>query len=315
MNVLIIVSILIVIIWYCIYYDTPEGFDEQPIDPKVEKKYQQFVGFYNPFLVDWEKAIVTSIGLDTPVKELTNPNETSSNTFKAPTRTEMNNHIQNLEKKLNKPLPLITDPLPTTLTSTVMSDIARKNLMDPDIYQNALGYMVKNQEDAEKQMNEMKKPPEGFDPINPYWNVEGFDSCDNYKKCMTDPEVINAIAEAQANQQAKLQQQRQNAFENKLDKFNTDKSVKELSARNKEFLQKAEEIQEKAKNGTLLNDFDVSLGDTSSLDHFIRPQGVYKLEDMKKNNPQQYEEYEKNNTQLMSVAGLLNNISNTLVNK
>lgn len=315
MKVLIIVSILIIIIWYVIYYNVPEGFDEPPIDPNVEKKYQQFIGFYNPFLVDWQKAIITSIGLDTPVKELTTPNDTSSTTFKAPTRTEMNNHIQQLEKKINKSLPLITDPLPTTLTPAIMSDISRKNIMDPEMYQHALGYMVKNQEDAETQMNAMKKQPEGFDPINLYWNTEGFDSCDNYKKCMTDPEVIDAIAEAQANQQAKLQQKRQNAFENKLDKFNTDKSVKELSTRNKEFLQKAEEIQEKAKNGTLLNDFDVSMGDTSSLDHFIKPQGIYKLEDMKRNDPQQYQEYEKNNTQLMSMAGLLNNISNTLANK
>jgi hypothetical protein len=36
---------------------------------------------------------------------------------------------------------------------------------------------------------------------------------------------------------------------------------------------------------------------------------------MKKNDPGQYAEYEKKNSQIMSVAGLLNSISNTLAGK
>jgi hypothetical protein len=315
MNVLIIVSILVIIIWYGIYYAAPEGFDDTPIDPKVEQKYQQFVSFYNPFLVNWEKAMVTSIGLDTPVKPLTDPSDVSNATFKTPSRTEINDHIKKLGEKINKKLPPLTDPIPTTLTPSIMTDVTQHISMDPEIYQNALDFMVKNQEDAHNQMEAMKKSPEGFDPINPYWNIEGFGSCDDYKKCMTDPDVIDAIAAAQLNQQSRRQKKKENDFENKLDKFNMNTSVKDLSSRNAEFLKKAEEIQEKAKNGTLLNDFDVSMGDTSSLDHFIKPQGIYKLDAMKKDNPQQYAEYEKNNTQLMSIAGLLNGISNTLANK
>ena len=314
MNVLIIVSILCIIIWYGIYYEI-EGFNGQPIDPKVEQKYQQFVRFYNPFLVNWERAMITSIGLDTPVKALTNPSDVANATFKTPSRTELNDYITKLEKSMNKSLPRLTDPLPTTLTPTVLSDTMQSISMDTEPYQNALQMMVTHQEDAHNQMEAMKKSPEGFDSMNPYWTIEGFDSCQEYKKCMTDPDVINAIAQAQVEQQANQQKKQQNEFEMKLDKFNENTSLQTLTARNQEFLKKAEEIQEKAKNGTLLNDFDVSMGDTSSLDHFIKPQGIYKLEDMKKNNPKQYEEYEKNNTQLMSIAGLLNGISNTLANK
>ena len=218
MSVLIIVSILFIIIWYCIY--ETEGFDDQPVDPKIKEKYQKFVGFYNPFLVDWEKAIVTSIGLDTPVKPLTNPSDISSATFKAPTRLEMNNYIKQFEKNINKPLPIITDPLPTTLTSTVVSDITNNISMDPTPYQNALQIMVTSQEEAQNQLNDMKKSPEGFDPINPYQYTEGFDSCADYKKCMTDPDVIDAVSKAQSEQQAKKERERQNQFESKLDKFN-----------------------------------------------------------------------------------------------
>ena len=312
MSVLIIVSILFIIIWYCIY--ETEGFDDQPVDPKIKEKYQKFVGFYNPFLVDWEKAIVTSIGLDTPVKPLTNPSDISSATFKAPTRLEMNNYIKQFEKNINKPLPIITDPLPTTLTSTVVSDITNNISMDPTPYQNALQIMVTSQEEAQNQLNDMKKSPEGFDPINPYQYTEGFDSCADYKKCMTDPDVIDAVSKAQSEQQAKKERERQNQFESKLDKFNENKSIDELNLKNKEYMQKALEIQEKAKSGELLNEFNLSNNDTS-LDHFIKPKGVYKLENMKRENPTQYAEYEKKNSQIMSTAGLLNSISNTLAGK
>lgn len=312
MNVLIIVSILFIIIWYCIY--ETEGFEDQPIDPKVEEKYQKFVSFYNPFIANWEKAIVTLIGLDTPVKPLTDPSQTSSATFKAPTRVEMNAYIKKLEKSTEKQLPPMTDPLPATLTPAILSDINNHISMDPTPYQNALQLMVKNQEDAQNQLNEMKKSPEGFDPINPYQYTEGFETCDDYKKCMTDPEVIDAIAEAQSEQQSRLQKKRQNAFESKLDKFNMNKSVKELSVKNQEYMKKAEEIQNQANSGELLNQLNLSNNDTS-LDHFIKPKGVYKLEQMKKENPKQYAEYEKNNTKIMADAGLFNSISNTLANK
>jgi len=311
MNVLIILSILFIVIWYCIY--EAEGFENQPVDPKIKEKYLQFVGFYNPFLVDWEKAIVTSIGLDTPVKELTNPGDTSTATFKAPTQLEMNNYITKLEKTLNKPLPLITDPLPTRLTSTMVAQMANSP-MDPTPYQNALQIMVGYQEEAQRKMAEMKKSPEGFDDMNPYWMTEGFESCDQYKKCMTDPDVVDAVAKAQAEQQARLQQKNQNELEKKLDRINGDKSIQSLTAKNKEYMRQAKEIEDKAKSGTLLNDFNLSNNDTS-LDHFIKPKGLFNLENLKKYNPAQYAEYEKKNANIMSVAALNNSISNTLARK
>jgi hypothetical protein len=299
-------------IWYCIY--ETEGFEDQPIDPATQEKYQKFVGFYNPFLVDWEKAIVTYIGLDTPVKPLTDPSQTSSATFKAPTQLEMNNYIKKLEKSMKKPLPLLTDPLPTTLTSKVMSDISNHISMEPAPYQNALQIMVTSQEEAQRQIEEMKKSPEGFDPINPYQYTEGFESCDQYKKCMTDPDVVSAIAKAQSEQQEKQQKERQNALGNKLDQFNMNKTIQNLSLKNKEYMQKSQELQDKAKSGELLNELNLSNNDTS-LDHFIKPKGIYNLENMKKDNPAQYAEYEKKNSQIMSVAGLFNSISNTLAGK
>jgi hypothetical protein len=309
MNVLIILSILFIIIWYCIY-DT-EGFEDVPINPNVEKKYKQFASFYNSFLVDWEKAIVTSIGLDTPVKELTSPDAISSATFKAPTQNEMNQYIKKLEKTLNKPFPLMTNSLPDTLTPKMMADMAKNTLLDPTPYQNAVQLMVKYQEDAQNEMEKAKQSPEGFDDMNPFWMMETFENCDQYKKCMTDPEVMDAVARAQAERQAQEQQKNQNEVEKRLDRINGDKSLQLLTAKNKEYMKKAQEIQDKANSGTLLNDFKLSNNDTS-LDHFIKPKGISNLANMKKNNPGQYKTYEKNNSQMMALAGLNNSISNTL---
>jgi hypothetical protein len=128
---------------------------------------------------------------------------------------------------------------------------------------------------------------------------------------MTDPEVMDAVAKAQAERQAQEQQKNQNELEKKLDRINGDKSIQSLTVTNKEYMKKAQDIQDKAKNGTLLNDFNLSNND-SSLDHFIKPKGIFNLENMKRNNPGQYKTYEKNNSQMMSVAALNNSISNTL---
>jgi hypothetical protein len=189
--------------------------------------------------------------------------------------------------------------------------MAKNMKMDPTPYQNALQIMVTYQEEAQRKMEKAKQSPEGFDDMNPYWMMEGFESCDEYKKCMTDPDVIDAVARAQVDQQAREQQKNQNELEKKLDKINGDKSLQSLTAQNKEYMKKAQEIQDKANNGTLLNDFNLSNNDTS-LDHFIKPKGIYNLENMKRNNPGQYAEYEKKNANIMSVAALNNSISNTL---
>ena len=189
--------------------------------------------------------------------------------------------------------------------------MAKNMTMNPTPYQNALQIMVKYQEDAQNEMEKAKQSPEGFDPINLYQYTEGFESCDQYKKCMTDPDVVDAVARAQADQLAREQQKNQNELEKKLDKINGDKSLQSLTAKNKEYMKKAQEIQDKAKSGTLLNDFNLSNNDTS-LDHFIKPKGIFNLENMKKYNPRQYAEYEKKNANIMSVAALNNSISNTL---
>ena len=308
MKILIIISIFCVFVLY--YLCQTEGF-EDPIDPSLLKKYTTFVAFYNPFLINWEKAIVTSIGLDTPVKELTDPSQAGSGSaFTGPTRAEMNTYIQKLEKTLNKPFPLVTDALPSTLDSKLINELPQLVSMDPSSYKNGLQWMNASLSKALQEMEAMKKSPEGFDVMDKYQLIEDFDNCEEYAKCMSDPEVASKIAAAQSEQQFKKEREKRKELEKKLDNINNNYTIKLEAAKNNALIKVSKEIEALAKNGGLLNKFKLFYG--ASLSRFVRPRGFGKLENMKKNNPKQYAENEKNNGQMLGLATLFNSISSTL---
>ena len=298
MKILIIISIFCVFVLYYLYQT--EGF-EDPIDPSLQKKYSTFVAFYNPFLINWEKAIVTSIGLDTPVKALTDPSQVGSGSaFTAPTRAEMNTYIQKLEKTLNKPFPLITDALPTTLNSTLITELPQRVSMDPSSYQNALQWMNASLSAAHAEMEAMKKSPEGFDVMDKYQLIEGFDNCAQYSKCM----------DAYNEQQLKKEKEKIKVLENQLDNINNNSKIQSESKKNIALIKKSKEIEAQAKSGDLMNQFNLSNDDSPS--RFVKPSGVNKLANMKKNNPKQYAAMEKDNGQMLGLGTLFNSISNTL---
>ena len=87
--------------------------------------------------------------------------------------------------------------------------------------------------------------------------------------------------------------------------------IQSEAKKNIALIQKSKEIEEQANSGDLMNQFNLSNND-DSLSHFVKPSGVDKLANMKKYNPKQYAENEKNNGQMLGVGTLLNSISNTL---
>lgn len=308
MKILIIISIFCIFVLYYLYQT--EGF-EDPIDPSLQKKYSTFIAFYNPFLINWEKAIVTSIGLDTPVNALTDPSQVGSGSaFTGPTRAEMNTYIQKLEKTLNKPFPFVTDALPSTLDSTLINELPQLVSMDPSSYKNALQWMNASLSKALQEMEAMKKSPEGFDVMDKYQLIEDFDNCEEYAKCMSDPEVASKIAAAQSEQQLKKEREKRKELEKKLDNINNNYTIKLEAAKNNALIKISKEIEEQAKNGGLLNKFKLSSG--AFFSRFVRPRGFGKLENMKKNNPKQYAAMEKDNGQMLGLGTLFNSISSTL---
>lgn len=303
MKILIIISIFCVIVLY--YLCQTEGFENPaiPIDPGLIEKYNKFVAFYNPFLINWEKAIVTSIALDTPIKPLTDPSQIGSKvaSFKGPNRVEINAYIQKLGKTLNKTFPPVTDPLPSTLDANMINEINQRIPMEPSSYQNALQWMNNSLSEAHKQMNALKKSPEGFDVMDKYQLIEDFDNCAEYSKCM---DVYNE-------QQIKKEKEKIKVFENKLDNINQNSMIQREAKKNQELIKKSKEVESQAMSGDLLNQFNLTNND-DSLSHFIKPSGVNKLRDMKKNNPKQYQTNEKDNRQILELGTLLNSISNTI---
>jgi hypothetical protein len=171
--------------------------------------------------------------------------------------------------------------------------------MDPSSYQNALQWMNASLSAAFQEMEAMKNSPEGFDVMDKYQLIEGFDNCAQYSKCM---DIYNE-------QQLKKEKEKRKVFENQLDNINNNSMIQSEVKKNIALIQKSKEIEAQAKSGDLLNQFNLS---NDSSPRLVKPSGFGKLENMKKNNPKQYAENEKNNGQMLGLGTLFNSISNTL---
>lgn len=229
MKILIIIIILCIIGLY--YFNQIDGFQNK-LDPEIAKKYQKFVAFYNPFLVSWEKAIITSIGLETPVKPLTSPSQVSNASFTQPSKAEINQYIQKMAKKMEKPFPPMTDPLPDHIEPEMIEEVLKNIPMKPSIYKNAIDWMNHGLETAQQQLDAMKKP-EGFDVMDKYHMIEPFDNCSEISKCLD--------AREEAREAAKIQKEkeRQDKFGSLLDEFNNDTTLQLAAQKNQELVKKS----------------------------------------------------------------------------
>ena len=74
-----------------------EGFED--ISQNTINDYNKFTQFYNQFMTNWNKAIVSSIAIDTPQEPLITPGQVSSPPN--PSQNDMNLYINTLSKSLN----------------------------------------------------------------------------------------------------------------------------------------------------------------------------------------------------------------------
>ena len=296
MKLFIIIVVCLIIITY--YFYQIDGFTN--IEPDIAQKYQKFISFYNPFLVSWEKAIITSIGLDTPVQPLTSPSQVSKASFTQPSRAEMNQYIQKLIKTMGKPLPLLTDPLPDTINPDMIEGIMNTIPMKSSIYKNALDWMNNGLETAQQELQAMKKQPEGFDDTGKYHTVESFEDCSQISKCLD------------AREAAKMQKEkdRQNEFGRALDECNNNVELQGALQKNQELVKKAKIIQDQAQSGDLLN--QMNLGGKDPKTYYVLPKGAKYLEDMERDDPEKYNSYKENDKQSFYMAQYTNDINRNL---
>jgi hypothetical protein len=293
--VLLLFILVLLIIRLCI---VQEGF-EQPntIDPDLLKSYNRFIEFYNPFLVNWEKSIITSISINSPAPAaLTSPSQIGNSISKpvTPSRSEINAYITKLSKTLDKPLPPMTDPLPSTLDISSVSTI--KDLIPKDAKApiNALEWMNKNIASSHAGLNSTLQ-------VDHFYNIEGFDND-------TCAAVTQCIKEQQEYTNAKSLEE-QKALQIALDKFNSNTKLTQLMDENHALVEKSNSIKNQAESGDLFNKISVSSEPTVT---YSNPAGANNLKEMKSSDPAKYKSYEKNYGHLFTLKQQLDDINANL---
>jgi len=301
MFVLVLCAILL--IWVIWVHNQTDSFQNPPIptiDPTLVTNYQRFVStIYNPFLITWQRAIVSSISADQPQQPLTDPSQSSSSaTPTIPPQSEMNAYIANLSQKLGKPLPNITDPLPETIDLTTFPVIAPKIPTDPTPYTNALLWLNAKMEEAHAKLQSALKGES-------FTNLEGFDNqtCQDLSQCFNDnPQFAEQIEAALQSRQKKTQQQ----VSDQLKKFMADPSLTKALQTNKQLVAKSKEVENQAQSGELLNQMDLPKEEEIK---YTLPEGSDKLQKM---NYAQQQAVKKASPTMFSLKTLMDQINSNL---
>ena len=293
--VLLLFILILLIVRLCI---VQEGFDQiNTLDPNLLKSYTTFVAFYNPFLVIWEKSIITSLSINAPPPDaLTSPSQIGNSTSKpaTPSRTEINAYITELSTTLGKPLPPMTDPLPATLEVSSLSKMKTFVPKDAKAHINALEWMNENIASSHTGLKSAMQ-------VDHFYNIEGFDNA----SCAA---VTQCIKEQQEYANAKSAEE-QKALQVALDKFNNNTKLTQLMNENHALVEKSNTIKKQAESGDLFNKISVS----SSPDAvYSNPAGANNLKEMKSSDPAKYKRYEKNYGQLFTLKQQLDDINANL---
>lgn len=309
----IITILILIILLYLTTYSKNETFVNRntiPISQWVIMKYKYFVNFYNPFMKNWEEAIVTIQSLDTPQQEASKPSQApSSSKPSIPTREQLNQYIQSYSQKIGKSLPFITEPLSDDIYSYSLQQLLEIIPSDPTPYQNALSLMNNNLIESQKNLDSalQGKITEGF------FMIEGYtgDQCAELSTCFAEnPQIAEQIAKAQYEQELKKHEELQNQLSDRLEKFILNNTLQNALQMNNNLVKKAKELQNKAQSGELLN--MINIPDLNPIPPYKVPAGGNRLKQLKESDPDKYNELEKKNSALFSVKTLFEQINQNL---
>ena len=271
----ILVLCAILLIWVIWVHNQAESFVSTPIptiDPTLVTVYQTFVTTIDhPFLINWQKAIVSLMSADQPQQPLTDPSQISPSSAKPtiPPQSEMNAYIMNLSQQLGKPLPPITDPLPNTIDSITFPTIAPKIPTDPIPYTNALNWMNGQLEESHAKLQSALKGES-------FTDLEGFDNqtCQDVSKCFEDnPQFAQQLEAALQAHHQKTQQQ----VATQLQQFMADPGLSRALESNRQLVAQSQQVQDQAKSGELLNQIDLPKEEETK---YTLPEGSDKLQKM-----------------------------------
>lgn len=303
---LILLILLFILIILNLYASIPyEGFQTSvPLNPDTIQAYNNFLAFYNPFCANWQKAIVSSIAIDTPQEPLTSPSQVGTSTATTPSDSDMNTYITQLSQQLGQPLPPVCVSLPSTVDSTTIAQIIPMIPTDTTPYINALNWMNTQLEKAQSNLGSaLQGGSEGFDDMS--------SMCQNISQCLANnPQLAQQIAEelnAQNTQNVAQQEQQLMAL---LTPFMSTQTLTDALGQNTVLVQKAQEIQNQAQSGELVNQINVPGGNSQTT--YSMPDGSDNLKQIQQDNPDRYNELKKNYGAWVAIKGLMDQINATL---
>lgn len=294
-----------------------EAFEDAPLPPTLLDSYHQFVDFYNPFLVNWEKSITTALSLEVQQAPQPNPDNPVPPSSPPPvTRIQMNEYIGRLSDKLKQPLPPVADPLPKDIDNASLSSVLPLVPSDMTPYQNALTWM--NQQMRDSQAN-LAGALQGVPPTSSAATIEGFDAaaptCQEISQCLSNnpqfiAQVSQQVAQDQAQQQKKSAEDQQKELLQRIMPFLQNTSLSQSASTNQDLVKQLGTIQQQAQSGELYN--QLNLPDKEPDIPTVFPAGALSLSAMQQQNPQQYNQLKDNYKQWVDVKQLIEQINRSL---
>lgn len=321
MTTLLLILVVILIILLFRLFIVKEGFQSQMETPsglnqETIEDYNKFILFYNPFCANWQKAIQSSVASELPQQPLTDPSQvySSSNATSTISLSDMNVYITQLSQQLSQPLPPICKALPSTIDSSSLPNIIKEIPQSTQPFINALNWMNAQLEKSQANLGSalQGKTTEAFDNFATDFST---DVCQNISSCLSNnPELVKQFALNLSEQNSKQQKQQLEEQERQLiGAINPFLIMPELSqalSQNTALVQKAQEIQDQAQSGELINKINVPGGNT--VNKYEKPPGANNLIDMKQNNPDKYNEIQQNYGQWFSIKKTLDQINAAL---
>jgi hypothetical protein len=293
---MIILLVLLFILIILRLFVVKEGFE---LNKQTVDSYNKYIAFYNPFMVNWKKAITSAIAMNIEQKPLEEPTELSSSTTKAPSQEEMNSYISKMSKDIGKSLPPVTDPIPDDIDYNTLVERIPLIKSDPSAYINALEWMNGHlQESQDKLKDALKGKIEHFE-----------DKCPDISACIANnPELIKKIAEAQKENEQKDIILTEESLSSKVASFFSEPLLTS-SQKNELLVANAKQIQNDAQSGKMLDKLDLPAEDEIS---FEIPKGGDTLSKMKNSDPDKYNKMQESNSMWFSIKQLLEEINNGL---
>ena len=315
--ILLVLLLIILIVLVLRLFVVKEGFEngENTLPSDLVQNYKKFLDFYNPFSTNWQKAITTSLATEIQQQPLTSPSQAaaladSNQTIPQPSEAEFNDYVAKLSQQLNQTLPPMPKQLPQQLDRGNLRDVIKSLPNDSKPFLNALNWMNTNLDKSHANLNVALQGGK----------IEGFEEqdqaqCPDISNCiLNNPAVLNQIAEAQENLSNKKNkeslQQQIDQLQTKLNRFTTNQALYQALNTNNDLVKKSEEIQRQAQSGELINQINVPGGNTVT--KYEKPPGANALADMKKSDPQKYNDYKQNYSQWFAVKSLIEQINNNL---